>query len=174
MNANLNQINVSETDLCNRFARILEGRVLESRDGLCVVARRRNLSVEIAGRPTQSPLVLDALFSFESMDTLGRTLNLGETVILQEEINRFIRALQRQGILVTALHNHWLFETPRLMYIHFFSIDEPLSFARKVARAFRLLEDNAFDDDLLGSLDDNFKDTFHPESPKAPNDSLNR
>jgi len=80
------------------------------------------------------------LFSFEDMDCEGRTLNLGETVILQEEINPFITALREQGIIVTALHNHWLFEKPRLFYIHFESIDKPLAFARKVARAFEVFE----------------------------------
>ena len=41
--------------------------------------------------------------------------------------------------MVTALHNHWLFEDPRLMYIHFESIDQPLDFARKVAEALCVL-----------------------------------
>ncbi|EDU37409.1 hypothetical protein CLOSPO_03578 [Clostridium sporogenes ATCC 15579] len=79
------------------------------------------------------------MFSFESPDNQGRTLNLGETVILQEEINRFISILRENGILVTALHNHWLFDEPRLMYIHFESIDRPLNFARKVAEALKVL-----------------------------------
>ncbi|MEW6184030.1 MAG: DUF1259 domain-containing protein [Bacillota bacterium] len=131
-------------DRCAEFARILRAQILEQRNGLCTVARKRNIEVEIAGKPARSPLVLDALFSFESKDREGRTLNLGETVILQREINPFISALRQQGIIVTALHNHWLFETPRLFYIHFLSIDQPLSFARKVARAFMLLEDDHF------------------------------
>ncbi|KIE47039.1 hypothetical protein U732_1039 [Clostridium argentinense CDC 2741] len=79
------------------------------------------------------------MFSFESPDHRGRTLNLGETVILQEEINDFISILRKHGILVTALHNHWLFEDPRLMYIHFESIDNPIDFARKVAEALCVL-----------------------------------
>ncbi|GFN34531.1 DUF1259 domain-containing protein [Tepidimicrobium xylanilyticum] len=95
---------------------------------------------KIAGRPTRSPLVIAALFSFESMDSRGRTLNLGETVILQREINPFISALRERNIEVTALHNHWLFDKPRLFYIHFFSIEDPLSFARKVAEAFQVLK----------------------------------
>jgi hypothetical protein len=64
---------------------------------------------------------------------------LGETVILPEEVNEFMTILRRNRIIVTALHNHWLFEEPRLMYIHFESVDEPLEFARKVAEALRVL-----------------------------------
>ena len=79
------------------------------------------------------------MFSFESPYNQGRTLNLGETVILQEEINRFIAILRENGILGTALHSHWLFDESRLMYIHFESIDRPLNFARKVAEALEVL-----------------------------------
>ncbi|HYH03045.1 MAG TPA: DUF1259 domain-containing protein [Bacillota bacterium] len=123
--------------LCQDFASILEGLIL-SQDP-CTVLRMRNLQVEILGRPSRSSLTLGALFSFESPDATGQTLNLGETVILQDEINPFISALRERDIIITALHNHWLFDEPRIMYIHFESIDEPLSFARKVAEAFQLL-----------------------------------
>ncbi|WMJ81652.1 DUF1259 domain-containing protein [Clostridium sp. MB40-C1] len=126
-------------NLCNEFAEILGANILTSTNKLCVVTFRRNISATILGRLTRSPLALSALFSFENMDIQGRTLNLGETVILEEEINPFISKLRDNGILVTALHNHWLFEQPRLMYIHFESIDAPLSFARKVADALNVL-----------------------------------
>lgn len=128
------------TKICNRFANILESEILPSPRGVCTVTRMRDIDVEIKGRPTHSPLVLNALFSFESPDKKGRTLNLGETVILQKEINPFITALRAQGIEVTALHNHWLFDNPRLFYIHFLSVEEPLTFAKKVAKAFTILE----------------------------------
>jgi len=125
-------------DLCNEFAKILGAKILTNNEDVCAVTFMRNINAEILGVTTHSPLALAALFSFEPKNS-RRTLNLGETVILQEEINDFITALREQGILVTALHNHWLFDNPRLMYIHFESIDEPLAFARKVAIALRVL-----------------------------------
>lgn len=124
---------------CSEFARILGAEILESTNDLCVVTFLRSIQAEILERPTNSPLALAALFSFESADSQGRTLNLGETVILQEEINPFISILRSHGIGITALHNHWLFDCPRLMYIHFESIDFPLDFARKVADALKVL-----------------------------------
>ncbi|WP_434303166.1 DUF1259 domain-containing protein [Clostridium botulinum] len=124
---------------CAEFADILGAEILSTADNVCTVTFMRDIDAEILGRPTHSPLALAALFSFESPNNQGRTLNLGETVILQEEINRFISILRENGILVTALHNHWLFDEPRLMYIHFESIDRPLNFARKVAEALEVL-----------------------------------
>ncbi|MBY6878479.1 DUF1259 domain-containing protein [Clostridium botulinum] len=124
---------------CAKFADILGAEILSTADNVCTVTFMRDIDAEILGRETHSPLALSALFSFESPDNAGRTLNLGETVILQEEINDFISILRENGILVTALHNHWLFDDPRLMYIHFESIDRPLNFARKVAEALQVL-----------------------------------
>ncbi|ARC84910.1 hypothetical protein U732_4079 [Clostridium argentinense CDC 2741] len=136
--------------LCNEFARILGAEILSTANDVCTVTFMRDINAEILGRRTHSPLALAALFSFESPDNEGRTLNLGETVILQEEINDFISILRKNGILVTALHNHWLFDDPRLMYIHFESIDDPIDFARKVAEALCVLRrvettDNSID-----------------------------
>ena len=125
--------------LCNEFARILGAEILSNANGVCTVTFLRDIDATILGRPTHSPLALAALFSFESPDSQGRTLNLGETVILQEEINDFITILRSHGILVTALHNHWLFDNPRLMFIHFESISNPITFARNVADALRVL-----------------------------------
>lgn len=125
--------------LCSRFANILGGSA-EIVNGVCTVTRiRNNLKPIIQGKKTRSALSLAALFSFEDVDSRGRALNLGETVILQEEINPFISALRARHIEVTALHNHWLFDNPRLMYIHFKSVEPPLIFAKKVAEAFEVL-----------------------------------
>lgn len=127
--------------LCKEFAKILGAEIITSNKRVCAVGFTRNIRARILGVRTRSPLALSALFSFDirSMDESGNALNLGETVILENEVNDFITALRREGILVTALHNHWLFDRPRLMYIHFESIDKPLDFARKVARALRVL-----------------------------------
>lgn len=128
-----------KSTLCQEFADILGAEILTSTENLCVVTFLRNIHAEILGRPTKSPLALAALFSFEDLDEEGRALNLGETVILQEEVNKFITILRENKIKVTALHNHWLFEEPRLMYIHFESIDCPIDFAQKVAEALEVL-----------------------------------
>lgn len=130
---------MGKNNLCQEFAQILNGTIL-SQDP-CTVLRLRNIDAEILGRTSRSSLTRGALFSFESPDEQGRTLNLGETVILQDEINPFITELRERNLIVTALHNHWLFDEPRLFYIHWESIDQPLDFARKVAESFQALQD---------------------------------
>jgi len=127
------------TALCRAFARIL-GATPSVINGVCTATRSRtNLLPKVLKRNARSFMFVPQAYSFENMDRQGRALCLGETVILQREINPFISRLRRHGIKVTAVHNHWLFDKPRLMYIHFESIDKPLDFARKVRDANRVL-----------------------------------
>ncbi|MCG7346001.1 DUF1259 domain-containing protein [Sporosarcina sp. ACRSL] len=129
-----------ENTLCQEFARILGGMGSVT-NGVCLVQKFRDIEFTILGRPTRSPLVNPQFFSFEDLDEEGNALNLGETVLLQEEINPLLTELRKRNILVTAVHNHWLFDQPRAMYMHFESIEPPLQFARKIRAAFRVLKD---------------------------------
>ncbi|WP_429845094.1 DUF1259 domain-containing protein [Brevibacillus sp. FIR094] len=110
--------------LCKQFGDILEisPQII---NGLCTLMTVRNIPVTILGRPSRSALTIPMMFSFESVDQNGKALCLGETVILP---------------LVTALHNHWLFNNPGIMFIHFESIDEPVQFAYKVRHAISVLK----------------------------------
>lgn len=127
--------------LCQDFARILGGMGSLDENGVCLVQKFRKIRFRILGRPTRSPLVTPQFFTFEDVDSRGRALNLGETVLLQEEVNPLLTELRKRDIIVTAVHNHWLFEEPRAMYMHFESIEPPLEFARKVREAFKVLKD---------------------------------
>jgi hypothetical protein len=126
------------SNLCKEFSEIL-GATPGVVNGVCIATRSRtNIHPVVLGRKADSFMFIPQAFSFENTDN-GRALCLGETVILQEEINPFMSKLREHGIIVTALHNHWLFDQPRLMYMHFESIDKPLSFARKVSDAMKVL-----------------------------------
>jgi len=113
---------------CQQLANIIGGEVITATP-VCVVQRLRNINATILGRRTRSPLSLPFALSFEN-NRRGNTLNLGETVILQNEINPFLTALRNRGLIVTAVHNHWLFDEPRLMYMHWENVGDPFEFAR--------------------------------------------
>ncbi|MCR2804951.1 DUF1259 domain-containing protein [Paenibacillus soyae] len=131
--------NNQPSELCRRFARILNATPSVI-NGVCTAtASRTNIRPRVLGRRAESFMFVPQAYSFENMDRRGRALCLGETVILQSELNPYISRLRKQGIKVTATHNHWLFDSPRLMYIHYEAIDKPLDFARKVRFANRVL-----------------------------------
>jgi lipoate synthase len=125
--------------LCNQFGKILGGESEVEEGPVCFVTRMTNLRETILGRRTLSPLVQMQMFSFESLDKSGRALCLGETAIHQNQVNRLMSNLRKRGIKVTALHNHWLKENPRLMYMHWEAIENPVVFARKTKASIAFL-----------------------------------
>ncbi len=126
---------MNNRNLCNRFANILDGNVKEFDGDLCQVSRMRNFGVTVNGRPSKA--ARDMEFSYESMDRAGRTLNLAEIVLRQDEVRSFMNAVTNQGLNVTALHNHHVYDNPRLFYMHVNSVEEPTDFAQKMQRAMR-------------------------------------
>lgn len=123
--------------LCQNYAHILNGK-MRIENGICSVEIKRNLQVSIQGRPSKGEL--GAELSFESLDHQGNALNLGETVLLEEEIPLFTKILVKNGVIISALHNHWLFAKPHILYIHFQSVEPPLMFAQKAAEAFKAIK----------------------------------
>jgi len=122
--------------LGDQFAQILNGKAKIKQNG-CSVSLVRSINVLIQGRPSHS--ILPVGISFESLDINGNALNLGEITLLEQEIPNFMRFAVEQGLIIGALHNHWIFTQPNLMYIHIQSVEPPLAFARKVANAFTTL-----------------------------------
>lgn len=49
----------------------------------------------------------------------------GDFVLIGSEVNPVIKALTEHGIMVTAVHSHMLFESPRLFFLHFWACDDP-------------------------------------------------
>ena len=49
----------------------------------------------------------------------------GDFVLVANEVNLVITTLIEHGIAVTAVHNHMLFESPRLFFLHFWGYDAP-------------------------------------------------
>jgi hypothetical protein len=65
----------------------------------------------------------------------GKAAITGDFVLLDREVNAVARTLRQHGIDVTALHNHGLFDTPRLFYMHFWAVDDPTRLAQALRAA---------------------------------------
>jgi hypothetical protein len=49
----------------------------------------------------------------------------GDFVLLADEVNPVVQALTENGIAVTAIHNHMLYDNPRLFMLHFWAVNDP-------------------------------------------------
>lgn len=59
----------------------------------------------------------------------------GDFVLLADEVNPVVKALTQNGITVTAIHNHMLYDEPRLFMLHFWAVDNPEKLARGIKAA---------------------------------------
>lgn len=68
-------------------------------------------------------------------NTGAETMVMGDIVLLEKEINRVISALAEADINVTGLHNHFLWEKPRVMYMHIHGMGKAAALARGIRKA---------------------------------------
>jgi hypothetical protein len=59
----------------------------------------------------------------------------GDFVLIAKEVNPVVHSLKENGIAVTAIHNHMLYDFPRLFFLHFWTVDnlEKLAYGLKQA-----------------------------------------
>ena len=48
----------------------------------------------------------------------GMDVMMGDLVLLEDEVNPVMSALLQNGLEVTAIHNHFFFESPRIFFMH--------------------------------------------------------
>jgi len=65
----------------------------------------------------------------------GKVATTGDFVLIAEEVNPVISALEEHGIEVTALHSHMLTEQPRLFFMHFWAAGSTESVAAGIKAA---------------------------------------
>src|SRR5262245_36471440 len=65
----------------------------------------------------------------------GKAAITGDFVLAGKEVNPVIRALQSNGVEVTAVHSHMLDEQPRLFFLHFWADDDAVKLARGLRAA---------------------------------------
>jgi hypothetical protein len=71
-----------------------------------------------------SPYIgMSTVFNFQ-MDG-NRAAIAGDFVLMADEVNPVLKTLTENGISVTAIHNHMLYDNPRLFMMHFWAVGDP-------------------------------------------------
>jgi hypothetical protein len=65
----------------------------------------------------------------------GAAMAMGDLVLTEDEVGPVMRALQAGGVEQTALHNHVLHESPRVMYMHVAAHGDPAKIAQTIRTA---------------------------------------
>jgi len=89
---------------------------------------RGDLSVTADGVAIKPALALGSWAAFNESGAHG--MAMGDLVLLESEVNPVIAELQKGGIEATAIHNHLIGESPRVMYVHFNGHGDATALAR--------------------------------------------
>ena len=98
---------------------------------------RNDVSVTVAGVKTPTPFGFGgwvAMTKGQGMDVM-----MGDLVLTQDEVNPVMSALLDNGLDVTALHNHFFWDEPRMYYMHVHGHGSPADLARRVKPALDLI-----------------------------------
>jgi hypothetical protein len=98
---------------------------------------RNDLKVTVAGVPTPTPFGFGGWLAMTK--GTGGDVMMGDLVLLQDEVAPVMSALLDNGLEVTALHNHFYWDEPRLAYMHVHGHGEPMDLARRVKPALDLI-----------------------------------
>ena len=78
---------------------------------------RTDLKVTIHGRQVPTPLGFGGWVAMTKGEG-GHEVLMGDLVLTEDEVNPVMSALLENGFDVTALHNHFFWEQPRIFYMH--------------------------------------------------------
>jgi hypothetical protein len=99
---------------------------------------RNDLSVTVANVKTPTPFGFGGWVAM-TKGTGGMNVMMGDLVLTQDEVNPVMSALLDNGLEVTAVHNHFFWEEPRIFYMHVHGHGTPADLARKVKPALDLI-----------------------------------
>lgn len=94
---------------------------------------RSDIKITIDGEPVPTAFGFGSWTAWKEMGK--ESMVMGDLVLLEKEINPVISALAEANINVTALHNHFLGEEPRIMYMHIGGMGPAAAMAKGIRNA---------------------------------------
>jgi protein-tyrosine-phosphatase len=119
------------------------GKKGDFKDGVLKVnIPRGDLKVTIADRPAPTPFGFGGWVAL-TKGTGGVDVLMGDLVLTEDEVNPVMSALLDNGLDVTALHNHFFWEQPRIFYMHVHGRGSAADLARTLKPAIAIIDQSA-------------------------------
>jgi biotin operon repressor len=97
---------------------------------------RSDLKVTVNGVPIKAGFALGSWADFST--GAGHTEVMGDLVLTEDELGPVMQKLMDSGIEITAVHNHLLNESPRVMYMHIHGHGDAMQLASAIHSALAL------------------------------------
>ncbi len=99
---------------------------------------RTDLKIISAGVRLTPPMGLTAWAAFKKAGQ--HTAVMGDMVLSEDQVNPAMSAALDNGLEVTALHNHFLWEQPRVMFMHIGGMGDAAKLAAAVGKVFAAMK----------------------------------
>ena len=116
----------------------LKGKWNEKEAVFKVEMPRSDLAITAAGAKLTPPLGLTAWAAFTKAG--AHTVVMGDMVLTEDQVNPAMSAALDNGLEVTALHNHFFWESPRVMFMHIGGMGDEAKLAAGVAKVFEAMK----------------------------------
>src|SRR5438445_8830706 len=113
---------------------------LNAQEGVFKVSvPRADLAVTVAGVKLTPPLGLTSWAAFQPMGT--QTMVMGDMVLLEDQVNPVMSVALTNGLEVTALHNHFFWDSPKVMFMHIGGMGSTDRLAAAVGKVFAKIKE---------------------------------
>ena len=99
---------------------------------------RNDLKMTVQGFPTPTSFGFGGWVAM-TKGSGGEDMMMGDLVLLQQEVNPVMSALLDHGVDVTALHNHFFWDEPKVYFMHVHAVGRAEDLAKRVKPALDLI-----------------------------------
>jgi hypothetical protein len=116
---------------------------LDAKEGVFKVnVPRSDLSVTAGGVHVTPPLGLTSWAAFQT-EGAGQAMVMGDLVLLEDQVNPVMSVALDNGLEVTALHNHFFWDSPKVMFMHIGGMAAQDVLATAVGKVFTRIKDTS-------------------------------
>jgi hypothetical protein len=116
----------------------VKGTLNEKEGVFKVSAPRQDLAVTVAGVKMTPGMGLTSWAAFKKSG--ADTMVMGDMVLIEDQVSPVMSAALDSGLEVTALHNHFLWDNPRVMFMHIGGMGDEARLASAVGKVFAAID----------------------------------
>jgi hypothetical protein len=115
---------------------------LNDKEGVFKVSvPRSDLDVTVAGVKMTPPLGLTSWAAFQQAG--DQAMVMGDMVLLEDQVNPVMSIALENGLEVTALHNHFFWDSPKVMFMHIGGMGDEAKLAGAVGKVFATIKETS-------------------------------
>jgi phosphotransferase system IIB component len=114
----------------------------EEKEGVFKVSLpRSDIAATVAGVKMSVPMGLGGWAAFKKVG--DQCMVMGDNVMLEDQVNPVMSVALDNGLEVTALHNHFMWDAPRIMFMHIGGMGDEARLAVAVGKVFAKIRETS-------------------------------